>query len=64
MTTGTNTPPEQPGERTYKVAQMVRAAERGAVQQIERMKKMAAMIEQQRTGQQPKTVNENLTKAE
>ena len=43
MNEGIDPQPKQPGARTYKVEQMVRAAERGAAQQIERMKKMLAM---------------------
>ena len=42
MSNEQDTQPKLPGARTYKVEQMVRAAEKGAAQQIERMKKMMA----------------------
>lgn len=61
MSNEQDTQPKQRGARTYKVEQMVRAAERGAAQQIERMKKMLALLEDEGQNEKPETVKNSFT---
>ena len=56
-----NSQPKQPSERTYKVEQMVRAAEKGAAQQINRLEVLAELIRQSEENIKQESVNKSLT---
>ena len=53
--------PKEPETRNYKVEQMVAAAQRGATRKIERLKAMAASLEEQQRKRSSDSVKKSLT---
>ena len=53
----------QPGARTYKVEQMVAAVRKGAAQQIERLKIMVALLDEEGKNEKPEPVKNSFTES-